>query len=70
MATEYRVVVKTRHGTTHRWVVKKGLEAAQAVGQSYLDNRTHYFDQSVVEVQSREVGCWHEVGLFDEEGTP
>ena len=66
--TEYRVVVETRHGTTRRIEMgKKGRDDAQAVADVYIQSKTPYYGGSYVTVQAREVGCWHVVGLFDEE---
>ncbi len=68
MATEYRVVVETRHGTTRRIEMgKQGRDDAERVGDVYLSSATPYYEGSTVEVQAREVGCWHPVGLFDGE---
>lgn len=59
MTVEYRVVVKTRHGTTHRWA-KKGSKEALECARVYADAATPFYYGCDVTIERREVGEWHD----------
>lgn len=62
MNVEYRVVIKTVHGTTRRIEMgKKGRDDAIEVGRVYADSATEYYGGSNVTVECREIGCWHDI---------
>jgi len=67
MATEYRVVVKTIHGTTRRiHMGKKGRDDAIEVAKVYADATTPYYMGSTVDVEAREVSDWKSIIPVDE----
>lgn len=57
MTVEYRIVVETKFGSTHRWPMKS-LEKAEATKEVYESTTSPYFSGCRVWIEQREIPKW------------
>ena len=65
MQVEYRLTVKTRHGSTHRWPMKNRDKAIES-GKVYVDTASPFYSGSDVMVECRQIGEWHNAIVSDD----
>lgn len=66
MNVEYRVVVRTVHGTRHRWPIKAGPEKAREVAEVYRTCTTPFFAGCEAWIESRVLPKWERVAESEE----